>query len=77
MATEIEITKLGDGWVEGLMYSPDDEMHHHVRVLMQDVLALPNFPGQDNGHVFRPGVGIARRIGDPWLKVGDFVMVAV
>lgn len=72
---EIEITRLDGNWVDGLMYDPKDEMHHHVRVGIENVLVAPSIPVCDNGSVFRPGVGITRKVGGPLLKVGDFVMV--
>ncbi len=72
---ELEVTRILSDRIEGRGYGPAGAAHFSVPIA--NVLAPPNIPGQDNGHVFRPGVGIARRIGDPWLQVGDFVMVEV
>ncbi len=71
---ELEVTRIFGDHIEGRCGLPRDM---HLSVPMTNVLAPPNIPGQDNGHVWRPGVGIARKNGDPWLKVGDFVMVEV
>lgn len=77
MATEIEITKItDDGWVQGRIVNPTGD-YRYLSVRLEMVMAPPNTPRQDNGHVFRPGIGTARSADDPWLKVGDFVMVAV
>lgn len=73
MVYEIEITRISDEWVEGRVVNPVNEILY-VSVQLRNVLSTPASPFGD-GHVFRPGVGTARKPSDPWLKVGDFVMV--